>query len=134
MALIDAAADAQVPRFAFISVHDPQLPGTSGCVNNGRKCRSFLQPSTRISKPRAGGWHLQDFLLKGYFQGKRDAEAHLFERFPRGGIALRPWFIYGTRMMAGHKIHQEIIGWPMATVRVGAMACAQAAESKSMRS
>jgi hypothetical protein len=30
------------------------------------------------------GWHAQDFLLKGYFQGKRDAEAHMAAAYPTG--------------------------------------------------
>ncbi len=70
MQLMDAAAEAGVGRFAFISVHDYVFPG---------------------------GWHAKDFLLKGYFQGKRDAEAHLSKVFPETGVALRPGFIYGNR-------------------------------------
>ena len=31
-----------------------------------------------------GGWHAQDVLLKGYFQGKRDAERHMQATFPTG--------------------------------------------------
>ena len=30
------------------------------------------------------GWRAQDFLLRGYFQGKRDAEAHMAAVYPTG--------------------------------------------------
>lgn len=53
-ALINAAADAGVGRFAYVSAHDYQFPGDL-------------------------------VLLRGYFQGKRDAEATLAARFPDSG-------------------------------------------------
>lgn len=85
--LIDAAADADIPRFAFISVHDYKFPG---------------------------GWHAQDYLMKGYFQGKRDAEARLLERYPQGGVALRPGFIYGSRPLGKRSIPLQLLGAPLA--------------------
>ena len=57
MRAMDAAAAAGVPRFSFVSVADYKLPA---------------------------GWRAQDFLLRGYFQGKRDAEAHMAALFPAG--------------------------------------------------
>jgi uncharacterized protein YbjT (DUF2867 family) len=89
MELMDAAASAGVPRFAFISVHDYSFPG---------------------------GWHAQDFLLRGYFQGKRDAEVHLARTFPDSGVALRPGFIYGTRRAGSVNIPLGLIGAPLAAV------------------
>lgn len=86
MRLMDAAAEAGVPRFAFISVADFKFPG---------------------------GWHAQDFLLKGYFQGKRDAEQHLAALFPSGGVALRPSFIYGSRAVGGASVPLGLVGAPL---------------------
>ena len=87
MALMDVASDVGIPRFSFISVHDYQFPG---------------------------GWHARDFLLKGYFQGKRDAEAHLARLFPETGVALRPGFIYGSRHASNFTVPLGIIGAPLA--------------------
>jgi hypothetical protein len=55
--LVNAAADAGVGRFAYISAHDYQFPGDL-------------------------------VLLRGYFQGKRDAEAALAARFAKNGALL----------------------------------------------
>jgi len=41
--------------------------------------------------------NLPDFVLKGYFHGKRRAEEALFNIFPTTGIVLRPGMISGTR-------------------------------------
>ena len=58
--------------------------------------------------------HAKDFLLKGYFQGKRDAEAHLARLFPETGVALRPGFIYGSRHASNFTVPLGIIGAPLA--------------------
>lgn len=90
MQLMDAAAVAGVGRFSFISVHDYVFPG---------------------------GWNAKEYLLKGYFQGKRDAEAHLSRVFPETGVALRPGFIYGNRHAGGGggtTIPLGLIGAPLA--------------------
>lgn len=84
--IFNAAADAGVGGASFISVHDYKF---------------------------AGAWHMQDFLLKGYFQGKRDAEKVLFERFPASGVALRPSFIYGTRQVGNLRVPMGLVGAPL---------------------
>ncbi|KAL4419607.1 hypothetical protein ABPG77_001661 [Micractinium sp. CCAP 211/92] len=86
MRVMDASAAAGVTRFSFISVHEFKLPA---------------------------GWRAQDFLLKGYFRGKRDAEAHMQALFPTGGVALRPGMIYGTRAVGSGQVHLEWIGAPL---------------------
>ncbi|PSC68148.1 NAD dependent epimerase dehydratase family [Micractinium conductrix] len=86
MNVMDVAAEAGVPRFAFISVHDYKFPA---------------------------GWRAQDFLLRGYFQGKRDAEAHMAAVYPTGGVALRPGFIYGTRAVGTTQVHLGWVGAPL---------------------
>ena len=49
-------------------------------------------------------------VLPGYFQGKKRAEEALALRFPQGGVALRPGFIYGTRNVGGLGIPLGAIG------------------------
>lgn len=44
--------------------------------------------------------NLPDFLLRGYFQGKRRAEKAIQERYGENGIVLRPGFIHGTRSVS----------------------------------
>lgn len=90
MQLMDIAKEIGVPRFTFISVHDFKFPR---------------------------GWNADNFLLKGYFQGKRDAESHLKELFTDTGVALRPGFIYGKRRVSGgYTIPLHIIGSPLQAV------------------
>lgn len=86
MKIMEAAKNANVPRFSFISVHD------------------FIFP---------GGWQAQNFLMRGYFQGKRDAESRLAKLFPDTGVALRPGMIYGTRHTGSVSIPLGIIGMPL---------------------
>lgn len=86
MQLMDVAKEAGVPRFGFVSVHDFKFPG---------------------------GWRAQQFLLKGYFQGKRDAEKHLAELYPDTGVALRPGFIYGTRVAGSRTMPLGVVGAPL---------------------
>lgn len=87
MNIMEAAKDAGVPRFSFISVHDYSFPG---------------------------GWQAQNFLLRGYFQGKRDAEARLAKLYPESGVALRPGMIYGTRYAGNMTIPLGLVGVPLA--------------------
>jgi len=41
-----------------------------------------------------------EFLLRGYVQGKREAEEALKKHFPTGGVALRPSVVYGNRVVS----------------------------------
>jgi uncharacterized protein YbjT (DUF2867 family) len=78
--IMEAAKEAGVDRFAFVSAHNMGLP---------------------------------DWVLKGYVQGKRDAEARLAQLFPNSGVALRPGFIHGTRNVAGIPVPLQIVGLPL---------------------
>ena len=64
----------------------------------------YLDPPLTPLSPCAGA------VLPGYFQGKRRAEEALALRYPRGGVALRPGFIYGTRNVSGVGIPLGAIG------------------------
>ncbi|KAF1871875.1 hypothetical protein Lal_00020670 [Lupinus albus] len=57
-----------------------------------------------------------NYLLQGYYEGKRAAETELLTKFPHGGIILRPGFIYGTRSVGSAKIPLGVIGSPLEMV------------------
>ncbi|KAH1252717.1 chloroplastic protein [Glycine max] len=66
-------------------------------------------------------WYKADFgvvnyLLRGYYEGKRASETELLTRFPYGGVILRPGFIYGTRSVGSMKIPLGVIGSPLEMV------------------
>lgn len=85
--LARAAKEAGVARFSFISVHDFVFPG---------------------------GWQTQNFLLRGYFQGKRDTETEVAKLFGEDGVALRPGMIYGDRHVSGSMtIPLGMVGAPL---------------------
>jgi len=73
VAAIAAAAQAGVPRFCYVSAQMPPLPGA-----------------------------VENALLAGYADGKRLAEGALFRDYPRTGVALRPWVVYGDRAVSPH--------------------------------
>lgn len=58
-------------------------------------------------------YRLPDFVLGGYFKGKRAAEAKLQTTFPSGGVALRPGFIHGTRQVGSIGIPLQAVGVPL---------------------
>ncbi|KAF9624765.1 hypothetical protein IFM89_013846 [Coptis chinensis] len=64
----------------------------------------------------AADFGLVNYLLQGYYEGKRAAETELFTRFPYGGVILRPGFIHGTRQVGSMKVPLGIIGAPMEMV------------------
>ncbi|KAL1291003.1 uncharacterized protein At1g32220, chloroplastic [Arachis ipaensis] len=64
----------------------------------------------------AADFGVVNFLLRGYYEGKRAAETELLTRFPYGGVILRPGFIYGTRTVGSLKIPLGAIGSPMEMV------------------
>ncbi|XP_034229393.1 uncharacterized protein At1g32220, chloroplastic-like [Prunus dulcis] len=50
-----------------------------------------------------------NYLLRGYYKGKRAAETELLTKFPYGGVILRPGFIYGTRSVWIYNWSESII-------------------------
>ncbi|CAL1385225.1 unnamed protein product [Linum trigynum] len=64
----------------------------------------------------AADFGLANYILRGYYEGKRAAEAELQAKFPYGGIILRPGFIYGTRGVGSLKLPLGVIGSPMEMV------------------
>ncbi|XP_068641557.1 uncharacterized protein At1g32220, chloroplastic-like isoform X1 [Aristolochia californica] len=54
-----------------------------------------------------------NYLLQGYYEGKKAAEAELMAKFPYGGVILRPSFIHGTRRVGSIKLPISVIGTPL---------------------
>ncbi|GFP81643.1 uncharacterized protein at1g32220 chloroplastic [Phtheirospermum japonicum] len=65
----------------------------------------------------AADFGVVNYLLRGYFEGKRAAETELLTRYPYGGVILRPGFIYGTRSVGSMKLPLGVIGSPLEMVR-----------------
>lgn len=58
--------------------------------------------------------NLPKFILSGYFNGKRRAEAELHRVYGSHGYVLRPSFVYGTRVVTIPKINVPVslpLGW-----------------------
>uniref|UniRef100_A0A1S3BCB9 NAD(P)-binding domain-containing protein n=1 Tax=Cucumis melo TaxID=3656 RepID=A0A1S3BCB9_CUCME len=64
----------------------------------------------------AADFGLANYLLQGYYEGKRAAETELLTKFPYGGVILRPGFIYGTRNVGSMKLPLGVIGSPLEMV------------------
>ncbi|KAM5564609.1 hypothetical protein ABKV19_018938 [Rosa sericea] len=61
----------------------------------------------------AADFGLVNYLLRGYYEGKRAAETEILTKFPYGGVILRPGFIYGTRSVGSIKLPLGVIGSPL---------------------
>lgn len=61
----------------------------------------------------AADFGIANYVLQGYYEGKRAAETELLTRYPYGGIILRPGFIYGTRRVGSMKLPLGVIGSPL---------------------
>ncbi|PSR87790.1 hypothetical protein CEY00_Acc30820 [Actinidia chinensis var. chinensis] len=64
----------------------------------------------------AADFGLANYVLQGYYEGKKAAETELMIRFPYGGVILRPGFIHGTRQVGSMKLPLGVIGAPMEMV------------------
>ncbi|KAL3650955.1 hypothetical protein CASFOL_007358 [Castilleja foliolosa] len=61
----------------------------------------------------AADFGVVNYLVRGYFEGKRAAETELLTRYAYGGVILRPGFIYGTRSVGSMKLPLGVIGSPL---------------------
>ncbi|XP_042505021.1 uncharacterized protein At1g32220, chloroplastic-like [Macadamia integrifolia] len=64
----------------------------------------------------AADFGLVNYVLRGYYEGKRAAETELLTRFPYRGVILRPGFIHGSRQVGSIKIPLGVIGSPLEMV------------------
>lgn len=64
----------------------------------------------------AADFGIANYLLQGYYEGKRAAETELLTRYTYGGVILRPGFVYGTRRVRSMKLPLGVIGSPLEMV------------------
>ncbi|KAJ0090979.1 hypothetical protein Patl1_12650 [Pistacia atlantica] len=64
----------------------------------------------------AADFGIANYLLHGYYEGKKAAETELLTKFPYGGVILKPGFIYGTRTVGSMKVPLGVVGSPLETV------------------
>ncbi|OMO88508.1 hypothetical protein CCACVL1_08323 [Corchorus capsularis] len=64
----------------------------------------------------AADFGLVNYIIRGYYDGKRATEAELTDKFPNGGVILRPGFIHGTRQVGNIKLPLSVIGAPLEMV------------------
>ncbi|KAK4349531.1 hypothetical protein RND71_032286 [Anisodus tanguticus] len=64
----------------------------------------------------AADFGVVNYVLQGYYEGKRAAETELLTRYPYGGIILRPGFIYGTRRVGSMKLPLGVVGSPLEVI------------------
>ncbi|XP_031276441.1 uncharacterized protein At1g32220, chloroplastic [Pistacia vera] len=64
----------------------------------------------------AADFGIANYLLHGYYEGKKSAETELLTKFPYGGVILKPGFIYGTRTVGSMKVPLGVVGSPLETV------------------
>ncbi|KAJ7971167.1 NAD(P)-binding rossmann-fold protein [Quillaja saponaria] len=61
----------------------------------------------------AADFGLVNYILQGYYEGKRATERELLAKYPHGGVILRPGFIHGTRRVGRIKLPLSVIGAPL---------------------
>ncbi|KAL2525389.1 NAD(P)-binding Rossmann-fold superfamily protein [Abeliophyllum distichum] len=95
-----------------------KINGTAN-INAIRACcrRSYLSFSPagvmRFVYISAADFGVVNYVLQGYYEGKRAAETELLTRYTYGGVILRPGFIYGTRRVGSMKLPLGVIGSPL---------------------
>lgn len=67
----------------------------------------------RFAYVSAADFGLVNYLLRGYYEGKRATEKVLMTELPHGGVILRPGFIHGTRQVGSIKLPLSVIGAPL---------------------
>ncbi|XP_020588228.1 uncharacterized protein At1g32220, chloroplastic [Phalaenopsis equestris] len=90
-----------------------QMYKINGTANINAIRTAAEQDVKRFVYISAADFGLVNYLLQGYYDGKRAAEAELLSKFTYGGVILRPGFIYGTRQIGGMKIPLGVIGSPL---------------------
>ncbi|KAK8916259.1 hypothetical protein KSP39_PZI023011 [Platanthera zijinensis] len=90
-----------------------QMYKVNGTANVNAIRAAAEQGVKRFVYISAADFGFVNYLLQGYYDGKRAAEAELLSNFPYGGVILKPGFIHGTRRVAGVKVPLGIIGSPL---------------------
>ncbi|CAL5358772.1 unnamed protein product [Camellia sinensis] len=115
---IRAAAEKGTETLILFTVDDASFSSHLDCLHSERSVKRFVYIS-------AADFGVVNYLLKGYYEGKRAAETELLTKFPYGeksdgswlpGVILRPGFIHGTRRVGSMKLPLGIIGSPLEMV------------------
>ncbi|EEF41156.1 uncharacterized protein At1g32220, chloroplastic isoform X1 [Ricinus communis] len=64
----------------------------------------------------AADFGLINYILRGYYEGKRATETELMKKFQYSGVILRPGFIHGSRRIGTMKLPLSVIGAPLEMV------------------
>eukprot|EP00898_Chlorokybus_atmophyticus_P003661 jgi/Chlat1/4296/Chrsp29S04556 len=85
---------------------------------NGDANVSAVETAASAGVPRfvyvsAHNFQIPGPLLRGYFEGKRKAEAAILTFYPETGVILRPGMIYGPRNVGPVTIPLQLIGAPL---------------------
>ena len=136
IAIINAAADAGVSRFAYISAHDYQFPGdllvmkgyfqgkrdsesalAAKFGDNGELCLAAILHRALTCKYTSCNmlhsvWGLESEQRPGPSASQRPVEHGL----SCAGVALRPGFIHGTRRVGRTQLPLSVIGAPLESV------------------
>ncbi|EOY04340.1 NAD(P)-binding Rossmann-fold superfamily protein, putative isoform 1 [Theobroma cacao] len=95
---------------------NPYMYRINGTANVNAIRAAVEQRVKRFVYVSAADFGLLYYLLRGYYEGKRVTEAELTDKFPNGGIILRPGFIHGTRQVGNMKFPLSAIGAPLQMV------------------
>ncbi|XP_021291018.1 uncharacterized protein At1g32220, chloroplastic isoform X2 [Herrania umbratica] len=95
---------------------NPYMYRINGTANVNAIRAAVEQRVKRFVYVSAADFGLLYYLLRGYYEGKRVTEAELNDKFPDGGIILRPGFIHGTRQVGNMKLPLGAIGAPLQMV------------------
>ncbi|KAI4376339.1 hypothetical protein MLD38_014114 [Melastoma candidum] len=93
-----------------------QMYKINGSANINAITAASEQGVKRFVYISAADFGIVNYLLQGYYEGKRAAETELLTRFPYGGVILRPGFIHGTRRVGSMKIPLSVVGSPLEMV------------------
>ncbi|KAK1577405.1 hypothetical protein Q3G72_021513 [Acer saccharum] len=85
----------------------------NGTANINAVRAAAEQGVKRFAYISAADFGFINYILRGYYEGKRATERELTTKLPYGGVILRPGFMHGTRRVGKMKLPLSIIGAPL---------------------
>ncbi|KAI9153886.1 hypothetical protein LWI28_017980 [Acer negundo] len=85
----------------------------NGTANINAVRAAAEQGVKRFAYISAADFGFINYILRGYYEGKRATEKELATKLPYGGVILRPGFMHGTRQVGKMKLPLSIIGAPL---------------------
>eukprot|EP01026_Neomeris_dumetosa_P062861 TRINITY_DN59594_c0_g1_i1.p2 TRINITY_DN59594_c0_g1~~TRINITY_DN59594_c0_g1_i1.p2 ORF type:complete len:313 (-),score=44.68 TRINITY_DN59594_c0_g1_i1:224-1024(-) len=118
-----------------VSTYQSQLAGCAAAISligafgtnehmlkiNGEANMNAIKAAKEAGVPRfvfvsVHEYGLPEFVLQGYFKGKKDAERCLQEIYGEQGVVLRPGFVSGKRKVGAVDIPLDLIGNPLSKI------------------